>query len=75
MGNFFILGRVEEEMKIYFAGEPFSHDEKHFLKAGGDKRLFSFYEKGYFVRALKFYWKEGINVKSVSSVPIDRRRD
>jgi len=32
-------------MKIYFAGEPFSHDEKHFLKAGGIKGCFPFMRK------------------------------
>jgi len=40
-------------MKIYFAGEPYSHEEKKINDAGGDKRLFSFYHKQYFLLMLK----------------------
>lgn len=40
-------------MKIYFAGEPYSHLELNLYKKGVRNRLFSYYEKQYFKLALK----------------------
>jgi hypothetical protein len=56
-------------VRIYLAGEPYAHKEKNLYEMGVKNRLFTFYTKGDFIRAVKILKEmnsEGRRIRSIT---------